>query len=143
MRQNPIQFVELSTLAHATEDLSKVDKALRTLLLGNPQQFTRQYLEGHHGNPIVRIEAKLTEENATRFALLLGSKLAKSERLVLLKDIDLHSDVDGNLFIRLDKQKLLQGAFQIAEDDPIRVKIKFNRLVGDSKSAMIRFLESD
>ena len=143
MRQNPIQFVELSTLAHATEDPSKVDKALRTLLLGNPQQFTRQYLEGHHGNPIVRIEAKLTEENATRFALLLGSKLAKSERLVLLKDIDLHSDVDGNLFIRLDKQKLLQGAFQIAEDDPIRVKIKFNRLVGDSKSAMIRFLEPD
>ena len=143
MRQDPIQSVELSTIAHATEDPSKVDKALQTLLLGIHQQFTRQYLEGHHGNPIVKIEAKLTDESAGHFAHLLGSKLSKSERLVLLRDLHLHSDDDGNLFVRMDKQKLLQEVFRIAEDDPIRVKIKFNRLIGDCKKSMMVFLESD
>lgn len=143
MRQEPIQSVELSTIAHATEDPSKVDKALQNLLLGIYQPFTRRYLEGHHGNPIVKIEAKLTFENAGQFAHSLVSKLSKSERLKILRDLQLHSDDDGNLYIRVDKQRLLQGDFQIAEDDPIRVKIKFNRLMGDCKKSMMTFLESD
>lgn len=143
MRQEPIQSVELSTIAHATEDPNKVDKALQNLLLGLHQPFTRRYLEGHHGNPIVKIEAKLTSEDASRFAYLLASKLPKIERLKLLRDLHLHTDDDGNLYIRVDKQRLLQGALQLAEDDPIRVKIKFNRLMGDYKKSMITFLESD
>ncbi len=143
LRQEPIQSVELSTIAHATEDPNKVDKALQNLLQGIHQQFTRHYLEGHHGNPIVKIEAKLTHENAGEFAYSLVHKLSKSERLLLLRDIQLHSDDDGNLYIRVDKQRSLQGAIQMAEDDPIRVKIKFNRLIGDYKKSMMLFLESD
>lgn len=142
MRQEPIQSVELSTIAHATEDPIKVGKALQNLLQDIHQQFTRHYLEGHHGNPIVKIEAKLTDENASQFACSLVRKLSKSERLILLRDLKLHSD-DGNLYIRVDKQRLLQGALQIAKDDPIRVKIKFNRLIGDCKKSMMLFLESD
>jgi len=91
----------------------------------------------------VKIEAKLTFENAGQFAHSLVSKLSKSERLKILRDLQLHSDDDGNLYIRVDKQRLLQGDFQIAEDDPIRVKIKFNRLMGDCKKSMMTFLESD
>ena len=143
MRQEPIQSVELSTIAHATEDTNRVDRALQSLLEDIPQQLTRQYLEGHHGNPIVRIEVKLTSEDASQFAYSLIGKLSASERLILLRDLRLHSDEDGNLYIRIDKQGLLQGTFQIADDDPIRVKIKFNRLIGDCKKSMARFLESE
>jgi len=143
LRQEPIQSVELSTIAHATEDPNKVDKALQNLLQDIHQQFARHYLEGHHGNPIVKIEAKLTDENASQLAYSLVRKLSKSERLTLLRNLQLHSDGDGNLYIRLDKQRLLQGTLQIAEDDPIRVKIKFNRLTGDCKKSMMLFLESD
>ena len=91
----------------------------------------------------MKLEAKLTSEDAGRFASSLVSKLSQSERLKILKDLQLHSDDDGNLYIRVDKQKLLQGAFQMAEDDPIRVKIKFNRLMGDFKKSMMTFLESE
>jgi len=143
LRQEPIQSVEISTIAHATEDPSKVDNALQNLLLDTHQPFTRRYLEGHHGNPIVKIEAKLTHESAARFAYTLIRHLSKSERLILLRDLQLHSDDDGNLYIRVDKQKSLLGAFQMAEEDPIRVKIKFNRLMGDSKKSMMNFLESE
>jgi RNA binding exosome subunit len=143
LRQELIQSVELSTIAHATEDPSKVDKALQNMLQDIHQPFTRRYLEGHHGNPIVKIEAKLAYEDASQFAYMLIHKLSKSERLIILRDLQLHSDDDGNLYIRVDKQRLLQGTLQIAEDDPIRVKIKFNRLMGDCKKSMMQFLESD
>jgi len=95
LRQEPIQSVELSTIAHATEDPSKVDKALQNLLLGINQPFTRRYLEGHHGNPIVKIEAKLTDEMAGQFAHSLVSKLPKIERLKILRDLQLVSQDSG------------------------------------------------
>jgi len=143
LRQGPIQSVEVSTIAHATEDPIKVDRALLALLQGINQQFTRHFLEGHHGNPIVKIETRLANDNANQFARLLIRKLPESERLLLLRDLELHSDDDGNLFIRVDKQKLLQGDFRMAEDDPVRVRIKFNRLIGDCKRSMMLLLETD
>ena len=91
----------------------------------------------------MKIESKLTHENAARFAYTLIRHLSKSERLKLLRDLQLHSDDDGNLYIRVDKQKSLLGAIQMAEEDPIRVKIKFNRLMGDCKKSMMNFLESE
>ena len=143
LTQEVIQSVEISTIAHATEDPAKVDNALQNLLLGIHQPFTRRYLEGHHGNPIVKIEAKLAHKTATQFAHLFIQRLTKSERLLLLRDLQLHSDDEGNLYIRVDKQKSLLGTFEIADDDPIRLKIKFNRLMGDSKKSMMDFLESE
>jgi len=143
LRQETIQSVEISTIAHATEDPNKVILALQILLQDIPQQFTRHYLEGHHGNPIVKLEARMTSEYASQFASSLMGRLSKSERLIILRDLQLHSDEDGNLYIRVDKQRLLQKTLQIAEDDPVRVKIKFNKLAGDCKKNMCSFLESD
>ena len=91
----------------------------------------------------MKIEAKVTHENAGEFAYSLIRKLSKSERLLLIRDLQLHSDDDGNLYIRVDKQRSLQGVLQMAEDDAIRIKIKFNRLIGDYKKSMMLFLESD
>jgi RNA binding exosome subunit len=138
LTQEPIQSVEISTIAHATEDLGKVDIALQNL--GIHQPLTRRYLEGHHGNPIVKIEAKLTHKTAAQFARLFIQQLTKKDRLLLLNDLQLHSDDEGNLYIRIDKQESFLGTFQMAEDDLIRIKIKFSRLMGDSKKGMMNFL---
>ena len=143
LTQEPIQSVEISTIAHATEDPAKVDIALQNLLLGVHQPFTRRYLEGHHGNPIVKIEAKLTHKTAAQFAYLFIQQLTKNDRLLLLRDLQLHSDDEGNLYIRIDKQKSFLGTFQMAEDDLIRIKIKFSRLMGDSKKGMMDFLGTE
>ena len=142
MTQEVIQSVEVSTIIHATEDPVKVDKAIQNLLLDIHQPFTRRYLEGHHGNPIVKVEAKLMHKTAMQFAQQFIKRLTQSNRLMLLRDLHLHSDDEGNLFIRVDKQKSFLGNFQIADDDPIRVKIKFNRL-GEYQQSMKSFLESE
>jgi len=138
---SPIQSVEISTIAHATEDISKVENALRRLGITVP--FTRRNLEGHHGNLIVKVDARLSHKDAGRFAESLIKLLSRTERLQIQRDLTLHSDDEGNLYIRLDKQRLFLGEVRLSEEDPVRVKIKFNRLLGESKRAMTVLLESE
>ena len=140
---SPIQSVEISTIAHATEDTSKVENALRRLLLGTSLPFTRRYLEGHYRNPIVRVDTRLSRKDAVRFAETLMRDLPRSERLRIQRNLALHSDDEGNLYIRLDKQKLFLGEVRLGEEDPVRVKIKFSRLLGESERAMTDLLESE
>jgi RNA binding exosome subunit len=142
-----LQSVQISAIAHATDDLDKVHLALRFLLpdsLKAGEVFTRRYVQGHHGNPIVTFEARLTKpQQLDQFAHHFARKLARREKLLIQHDLERHCDDRGNLYIRLDKQQAFRGALELSDDDPIRVKLKFSRLGGDAEELMNKFLESD
>jgi len=144
---NAIQSVQISTIAHATDDLDRVQAALRLILpdsLRGREIFTRRYMEGHHGNPIVRFEANLTRtQEVGEFANYLMERLAKNEKLLIERELDAHTDEDSNLFIRLDKQQAFRGLVELGEEDPIRLRLKFSRLSGEARELMKRFLESE
>ena len=146
-RARTIQSVEISTIAHATDDLDKVNAALRTILpeaLRQREVFTRKYMHGHHNNPIVTFDARLTKPgDVEQFASNFVSHLGKSERSLIERDLDLYSDDEGNLYIRIDKQQAFRGTVELGDEDPIRVRLKFTRLSGDSKALMKKLLESD
>jgi len=146
-REHSIQSVEISTIAHATDDLDKVQHALSTILpesLKQRQLFTRRYLEGHHRNPIVTFDTKLTKTaEIAEFTDHLMAHLARIERLSIERDLDLHSDAEGNLYMRIDKQQAYRGSVELGIEDPIRVRIKFSRLSGDPKKLMKQLLESE
>lgn len=135
----------MSTIAHATDDLVKVENALRSILPAELKQreiFTRRYLQGHYGNPIVTFDARLTQPTEVdQFVDYFVRKLSKSERLLIQRDLELHSDSEGNLFVRVDKQQALLGSIKLGDDDPIRVKMKFTRLKGNTRELMERVLE--
>lgn len=142
-----VQSVEISTIAHATDDLAKVQRALSIILPDSMRErelFTRRYVQGHHGNPIVTFDAKLTKpKDVEEFAHQFVRRLPRSERLVIERDLDLHSDDEGNLFIRLDKQQAFRGIIEVGDEDPIRVKLKFTRFTGKPDDLMKQFLESE
>jgi len=142
-----IHSVEISTIAHATDDLEKVQRALNHILpdsLLSRQVFNRRRMEGHHGNPIVTFEAKLTKSHdVADFTEHFLQQLAKNDRLKVERDLDLHSDEDGNLFIRLNKQRAYLGAMELGDEDPIRVRLKFNKLKGEAKTLMRQILEME
>jgi RNA binding exosome subunit len=144
---NAIQSVQISTIAHATDDLDRVQAALRLILpdsLRGREIFTRRYMQGHHGNPIVRFEANLTRtQEVGEFANYLMERLAKNEKLLIERELDAHTDEDGNLFIRLDKQQAFRGLVELGEEDPIRLRLKFGRLSGEARELMKSFLESE
>ena len=141
-----IQSVEISTIAHATDDLDKVQIALNHLLpdsLKGRQLFTRRYVEGHYNNPIVTFAARLTNpseiEEITSFLL---NQLPKSEKLSIEKDLSLNSDSEGNLYLRVDKQQAFNGTITISDEDSIRIKLKFSRFGGHVTDLMLKYLES-
>lgn len=145
MDEGFVHSVEISTIAHATDDLEKVQAALNHMLPGSllgRQIFTRKYMEGHHGNPIVTFEAKLTKANdVALFTEHFLKQLSRRERLRVERDLGLHSDEEGNLFIRLDKQRAYLGTMELTDEDPIRVRLKFSKLKGDAKNLMRQILE--
>jgi RNA binding exosome subunit len=143
INESTIHSVEISTIAHATEDPSKVEAVLRKLVADSNQQFTRRYLEGHHRNPIITFTAKLTNRTAAQFACNFVKQLSRNSRLLIQRNLALHSDDKGNLYIRVDKQKSVKGKIELGEDDPIRIKIKFNRLSGDLDQMVTALLESE
>ncbi|MGA2627067.1 MAG: RNA-binding domain-containing protein [Candidatus Bathyarchaeia archaeon] len=139
-----IQTVEISTIAHATDDLDKVQTAVTRLIpdtLKGRQLFTRQYLQGHYGNPIITFEARLTKQSVVdEFATFFLNQLSNKDKLVIQRDLRLCSDAEGNLYIRIDKQQIFRGFVQLGEEDPIRVRMKFTRFIGQATDQMIKYL---
>jgi RNA binding exosome subunit len=139
--------VEISTIAHATDNLDKVQAALRFVLpepLKDQPLFTRRYLEGHHGNPIVTFDGKLTRPTEVdAFVREFINRLSRTEKLLIERNLESRSDEDGNLYIRIDKQQAFRRILELGEDDPIRIKMKFSRLQGDVRDLMKKVLESE
>lgn len=142
-----MQSVEVSTIAHATDDLEKVQSALTRLLpepLKGRQIFTRRYLQGHYGNPIVTFEAHLTEPgDVNEFKDFFLRQLSAVDKISIKAGLDRHTDADGNLYVRIDKQRMFRGAVRLGQDDPIRVRMKFTKFTGKSTDLMIQYLESE
>lgn len=147
MSVHAVQSVEISAIAHATDDLEKVQVALTTILpesLKGRQLFTRRYLEGHYRNPITTFEARLTKPaDVEVFTSNFFRQLSKSEKLRIERDLALHSDPEGNLYVRIDKQRAFRGIIELGEEDPIRIRLKFNRLSGEVTQLMKVALEAE
>jgi RNA binding exosome subunit len=142
-----VQSVEISAIAHATDDLEKVQAALTTILpesLKGRQLFTRRYLEGYYRNPITTFEARLTKPaDVEVFTSNFFRQLSKSEKLRIERDLALYSDPEGRLYIRIDKQRAFRGMIELGEEDPIRIRLKFNRLSGEVTQLMKMALEAE
>lgn len=118
-----------SAIAHATEDVANVERAVRFLvglISKNEMPLSRQYLKGHHGNMITTISARLPAKELPSNALeLLSKKLSGSDRQFLSGEIRSCVDEEGNLFLRFDKQEAFLGTVRLQQGDPIRIKLKF------------------
>jgi RNA binding exosome subunit len=100
-------------------------------------------MEGHYNNPIVTFAAKLSDPSeADEFARFLLGQLPRSEKLSIEKELSLHSDSEGNLYLRINKQQAFLGNITLNDEDPIRVKLKFTRFGGDVSTLMMKYLES-
>ena len=141
-----IQSVELNAIAHATDDLDKVQTALNRVLpeaLRGRQLFTRKYLVGHFNNPIVTFAARLMDPSEVEeFSSFLLHQLSRGDIFTIENQLDLHSDEEGNLYLRIDKQGAFLGALRLSDSDPIRVRLKFTRFGGDVTALMMKYLES-
>lgn len=124
----PIGYVEIRTFSHATEDVEKVQTAVKNTLpdkLAEELIFTQTSLAGHHNNPIVLLEAKLT--NKTTLPTLLekiAADLSALDKERFTTELGQHIE-RHNLYMRLDKQNAYIGKLTFSSVDPIHFKIHF------------------
>lgn len=123
-----VAMVEISVLAHATEDLGKVERAAMNVApkdLQSQISFSRQYLKGHHGNPIAAIKAKVRDEGLVNAVISnLALRLDEEDKQRISLEFDRYVDESGTLYLRLDKQKAYMEIFKLKQENPIKIMVK-------------------
>ncbi|MEO9295268.1 MAG: RNA-binding domain-containing protein [Nitrososphaera sp.] len=115
---------EVNLVLHATEDQQKVLGAVENSLAVPASDFAGEPSEGHFGNKITLAKAMLSSGGANDLATRILSALNSSDRQQLVDRMEEYMDEKGNLYIRLDKQRICQGKVSLSETDAVRIKFK-------------------
>jgi len=122
---------EIKIIVHATEEKDSILEHINSALNVPPDSFSTVKTQGHWGNEILLLTGILSKNEANS----LYSKVEAS----LLENYDELSnfyDEKGNLYVRLDKQRLCRGKLSISENDSIRIRFR-NVMTYGSRKAII------
>lgn len=121
MPRIPFHYVDLRTFCYETEHLTRVERALRTFL---PDEFevTRAESEGHHGDRIVVLSARVENADDVRHVLARLAELPEFERIV--DELDDRVTDNTELFLRVDKQAALRGDVRRGDGITLRAKVE-------------------
>ncbi len=135
MPRTPKDLVEVEAYAHATEDPSKVEEAIRNILFETVRdkiKLEKTTLRGHYGNPIIVYRGAV--ENVSEDLLLnLIRRMSPEDRVSLKASLDIHLGKHNILYLRFNKQEAYLGRLKLDQIDAIclRLKLKphvFNKL---------------
>lgn len=120
-----IHYILFRTQAHATEDVSRVRKALETVLPPETP-ITEERTEGYFGNPITILTARIEDKKAAeKYMEFLRTSLPASDLEELIKELPQRVDDECNFYLRLSKQDAYLGDVRITyADDAIAIKVK-------------------
>ena len=139
--KTPVGYVNIRVFAHATEDLEKVSRAVRTLLpeeINDNTVLQKTSLKGHHGNPIVLFKTKITDKKALPLVLKkIAERLSSLDKQTLDSEMKMHLE-KRNLYLRFDKQSAYMGETKFASNDPIHFKIHFKNKTPKEITAICR-----
>ena len=115
---------EVSFHLHATEDEERCLLTFSNTLDIDPQDFTKTVLEGHYGNVVRRYVIHLTGRRADEWGKQLILKMDEADRRRIANEVEKYLDEHGKLYLRLDKQSLIDGLIRAGFEDVVRVKLK-------------------
>lgn len=126
MSEGDLRFssAEVNLLLHGTEDGNKVLQSMQNTLSIPPERFSSMLSEGHYKNKILLLKATLSSQEAGELARRIMSLLNSLDRERLSSSLAEYSDEKGNLYLRLDKQRICQGKVSLSETDAIRIRFK-------------------
>jgi len=115
---------EVSFHLHATEDEERCLLIFSNELDIDPAEFIKTVLEGHYGNEVKRYVIHLTGRRADEWGKQLILKMNESDRRRIASEVEKYLDEHGKLYLRLDKQSLIDGVIRMGIEDVVRVKLK-------------------
>ncbi|MFL6430345.1 MAG: RNA-binding domain-containing protein [Nitrososphaeraceae archaeon] len=115
---------EINIVVHATEDENKILHSLFDVLSIPSEKFSYSFSECHWGNKILILTATIDGQVAKDLILKIISLLNSVDRYHLSNFFDKYVDEKGNLYIRLDKQRICKGRISLSERDSIRIRFR-------------------
>ncbi len=127
-----ITSVEIQAFCYPTEDLEKVKRAFLAISPVEPE-ITKTTTHFH--TDMLVLKARIKGKKIRDFLARL-SRLSREEKNEILNTLDSRIDEKGNLYIRLDKFKALEGEVSLARKEPILVVIKFTTYPFDREKVL-------
>jgi RNA binding exosome subunit len=115
---------EINIVVHATENENKILHSLYDVLSIPSEKFTSLVSDGHWGNKISVLTATIDGQVAKELILKIISMLNSVDRYHLSNFFDKYVDEKGNLYIRLDKQRICKGRISLSDSDSIRIRFR-------------------
>jgi RNA-binding protein len=123
---------EIKIIVHATEETDSILEHLNSTLDVPPDTFSIVKTEGHWGNEILLLTGVLSKNGANSLYRKLEASLVENYDELLPNFFD----EKGNLYLRLDKQRLCRGKVSISESDSIRIRFRNVTTYGSRKSVI-------
>jgi len=119
MPRVPFHYVDLRTFCYATEDEKRVGAALRTFL---PEEFEvdRVVNEGHHGDRIVVLSARVDNADDVRVVL----NRVRGSIGTVHDELDQRVTDDCELFLTFDKAAAYRGDVRLGDGIRLRAKVE-------------------
>ena len=116
-------WVKVKAVCYATEDEDLIHDVMMELTgVEDDESFDVDISEGLHGNPITVIDANLSHNKEYE---RLFRNIGEGPLKIVLDEIEQRVDDDCILYMRLDKQKAVQGVYEISHSgDVISVTAK-------------------
>jgi RNA-binding protein len=115
---------DVSVIIHATEDKNKILESICGIFSIDANRFRHTELVGHWGNRISLLTGSLESVEANRLVQKILLSLSSVEKNQLLTSSHSFIDEKGNLYLRLDKQRICQKRISLSETDSIRLRFK-------------------
>lgn len=124
-----LQFLNstIDIVIHATEDKYKILEYVSSNLEISNEKFQEIEYEGHWGNKILRLTAAINKKESQILIEKIFKKLSFIDRENLLSNLDKYIDEKGNLYLRLDKQKICKNKISLSDTEGIKIKFKVNK----------------
>jgi RNA binding exosome subunit len=121
MASVPFHYIDLRAFCYATEDEKRVAEALRAFL---PEEFELQRVEneGHHGDRIVVLSARVERADEVRTVLAKLSELDDID--AVMEELDDRVDDNCAFFLTLDKQAAFKDEAKRGNGLTLRAKVE-------------------
>lgn len=129
-------WIRLRATCHPTEDLAKVQAAVR-FVAGVPDLELRdEAMDTHHGGTVHVVEGLLEKSRAVRD--VLGRVLAlPGARDDLAGTAEARTDDEGVVYLRVDKQEAAQGRLALTRgEDAVQMRLKFETYPATREAAL-------
>ena len=121
MSSVPLHYVDLRAFCYATEDDERVEAALRTFL-PEDVDIERATSEGHHGDRILVLSARVERADEMRYVL---DRVAEVDDLdAVVAELDDRVNENCAFYLTLDKQAAYRGEVRRGDGITLRSKVE-------------------